>query len=725
MDKRKLSAIPRQTATDEMIDIADRIGTLKHIVTADLIDESMVVIYLYKVSALKKGDKNAAYRTFLSKEDYITQDLSTDKVKWLTAAFDYLPAFSLFECNWDYKTHTYNRIELVYIRSKEEKDLLQSFFKEYSREDDKHSPWTEIYRFQDEVKRARLWKRYKKETDPIDQLMETVDPAPKEFEEWVWDQAMSFSQYLVYTPIGKNLALCECTCCKQSRVVDRNEIRLRNNEKGKCPICHKDVTIKAKGRMSEKITDRQWVVYIDPRKDGFVWRYFHAIRTIERNKLKNPSEILYEMSRNFYSFENGKAKQDSYEYAEFRQSGKTRWCHDNGKVACGLCTLYPNNLPGAWEHTPYKYSALEILAKNVPTVAIHYEWGLVRFEEFPAMEWIIKMGLNKIAEKVINEGYQRDYSGRINYKGKTIYDILKINKVNMRILQQIDGGMDELRLLQVAETINLQFKPEQLREYAETFGCNTDLLQKAKRKASLHKIVKYIAKESEKYPKGETRGCWMRYGYYEYGSNMREDPRVERKQSMAHDWIEYLDWCKKLKYDLNNMFIYMPKNFKAVHDRTANEYQALLDKEEAQKRKRREREVKKRMAQTKAALEELLKENKGTTNAFLLKGKGLLLVIPKSADDIKREGLKLHHCVGTYVDKVARGETSIFFIRREEKPEEPYYTMEWKENQVWQCRGSHNKAMTPEVKAFTKAFEKIMNETIKKSEKKKGKAVPA
>lgn len=28
----------------------------------------------------------------------------------------------------------------------------------------------------------------------------------------------------------------------------------------------------------------------------------------------------------------------------------------------------------------------------------------------------------------------------------------------------------------------------------------------------------------------------------------------------------------------------------------------------------------------------------------------------------------MHHCVGTYVDRVARGETNIFFIRKEKEP---------------------------------------------------------
>lgn len=317
----------------------------------------------------------------------------------------------------------------------------------------------------------------------------------------------------------------------------------------------------------------------------------------------------------------------------------------------------------------------------------------------------------------ITEG---NIDGEIEKKGfisifDTIYEILGLTKVNTRILQAVDGNHDILRLLQVAQQIGLQFKPEQLKEYYETFGCNTDLLKQANRKTTLHKIVKYITKESENYPIGEQGAC-LGYSYMRYKE--REDPRIERKQNMAKDWLEYLKWCKELGYDLNNMFFYMPLNFRKVHDRTAKEYQKFLDKKAVAEKKRREREAKKRMAETKKALEEILGENGNIQNAFQIKGKGLLLVVPASAEDIKAEGAALHHCVGTYVDRVARGETNIFFIRKEKEPDKPYFTMEWRDNDIVQCRGSRNCGMTPEVKAFTEAFKKKMLETIEKDKDK-------
>jgi hypothetical protein len=102
MEKRKLSAIPRMEATPEMVEMADRMPGIKHMVTAELVEDSKILLLnFFEVSKLKKGKTEAAFRTFLSSDDYITQDLSVSKVKWLTAAFDNMQNFRVFEYKWD------------------------------------------------------------------------------------------------------------------------------------------------------------------------------------------------------------------------------------------------------------------------------------------------------------------------------------------------------------------------------------------------------------------------------------------------------------------------------------------------------------------------------------------------------------------------------------------------------------------------------------------------
>lgn len=717
MDKRKLSKLPRIQATEEMCETAKRLDGINHIVTACMADD-IVMMNFYRVSNLKKGKVDAEFRTFLSKDDYITQDLSSSKTKWLTAGFINMWNFEAYEYVWDNSLHKSHYKVKAYINSREGLKILNDFFKDYRKPDDKYIPWSAIYRFQEWVRENRLDKKNKKVTDLIDQRMKPVKSPPKEFEDWVWEEGMSFSRYVIYKEVEKNKAECECTHCGHIGFVDRNNIRLRNNEKGMCPFCGSKVTYKAKGKLATRTIDERWFMYVDPTDEGFLLRYFKAVRTIKNNNFvdsmfnKNRvNEYIAEYSRIFYEFGlDDKPVTDSYEWGVYKQRGLPRWCPDMGNIACMECILYPGNLPDAWAHTPMKYSALEIMSTNMPTVALRYEDAMKTYLKFPKLEWICKMGLNRLAKDIIQGGnYAGRLVGKVNYAGKTIFDILGLTKVNTRILQALDGDNKVLRLLQVSQNIGLQFKAEQLKEYYETFGCNTELLKQVNRKVSLHKLVKYIAKESERYPIGE-KGCCWKYTYMRYKE--REDPRIERKKNMAKDWLEYLEWCQELKYDLNNKFFYMPNNFRKVHDRTYKEYQALQDKKAAEEKARREKEAYRRMKKIERAMEDIFKKNEGV-DAFSIAGKGLILKVPKSADEIRAEGAALHHCVATYVDRVAKGKTVILFIRKAKEPDKSYYTLEWNGERVVQCRGFKNCDMTPDVKAFTKVFEEKMLEKLK------------
>ncbi len=721
MDKRKLAAVPRKPAAKDMLEIAERLGCMSHIVTAEKIfDNKILLLCFYEIETLRKGKTEAAFRTFLSHNDYITQDLKTQRVKWKTASFLMMDNFSFCGSFWNKEKKEYDRKELVFIYTNKERKMIADFFSDYATEKEKLFPWDRVYAFQETVKKKKLAERHKKETDMIDLAMEPIKDAPKEFFDWVWEEGMKFSRYLIYKNLGKNKAECECTHCKKTGMTDRKIIRLRNNEKGECPFCGSPVTIKAKGRMSYENKDERWFAYVDPAEDGFVFRYFLAVRSLCNDNYISGSvnknrtnEYISEYRRVIYTFQRGKPIYTGYEWNIYKQRGRYRWCPDNGKRNCRACVLYPHNLPRAWERTPMRYSGLEYLSRNAPDTVCGYENAVETYIEYPKLEWVIKMGLNNLAVHLIDykRGVYLNGTEIVNLEEDTIYKILGLNKVNTKILRKIDGGIEHLRLLRIAESIGLRFEPEELKEYYKNFGCNTDLLKQTGRKKSLRKIVKYIFRESEGYP--EERGCGMSLYY------AGEDPKTERLRNMANDWIEYLGWCKELKYDTNNMFIYMPKNFKAVHDRTAEEYQALRDKKAEEYRRIRETAAKKAMEETKKALAEILKKNDGT-DAFSLKGRGLILIVPKTGDEIRAEGAALHHCVGSYVERVAKGETSVFFIRKADSPDKPYFTLEWKNNDIVQCRGLHNCGMPPEVRAFTQAFKKKMLDSVKKEKRKCG-----
>jgi len=69
---------------------------------------------------------------------------------------------------------------------------------------------------------------------------------------------------------------------------------------------------------------------------------------------------------------------------------------------------------------------------------------------------------------------------------------------------------------------------------------------------------------------------------------------------------------------------------------------------------------------------------------------GFFVTYPKGPGELVEEGLKLNHCVKTFIDRVADGKTTILFIRKAEKPLEQFYTLEIKNNKIRQCHGFCN-----------------------------------
>lgn len=68
------------------------------------------------------------------------------------------------------------------------------------------------------------------------------------------------------------------------------------------------------------------------------------------------------------------------------------------------------------------------------------------------------------------------------------------------------------------------------------------------------------------------------------------------------------------------------------------------------------------------------------------------VVIPEEPGDLAKEGLELHHCVKSYIDRVADGRTNIVFIRKKTDKEKPFFTVEVSnEKSIEQVHGFGNR----------------------------------
>lgn len=98
------------------------------------------------------------------------------------------------------------------------------------------------------------------------------------------------------------------------------------------------------------------------------------------------------------------------------------------------------------------------------------------------------------------------------------------------------------------------------------------------------------------------------------------------------------------------------------------------------------------------------KNNKRKWDSFAYSDEKFSIIAPSSPEDVIREGASLHHCLAQFVEKLADDKTLVLFIRRNENPDKPFFSMEIRDVKVRQCHGVCNCNMTIEVAEFVKKF---------------------
>lgn len=152
---------------------------------------------------------------------------------------------------------------------------------------------------------------------------------------------------------------------------------------------------------------------------------------------------------------------------------------------------------------------------------------------------------------------------------------------------------------------------------------------------------------------------------------------IGRNDFRPGDYIDYLRDLLKLGIDLEGDVLY-PKNFVQAHAEASEK----IHFEEWNK------------------LQEGFDKSYKKHKRFRWQKDGLIIVPVKEAKELYTESLMLRHCVKTYAPNVAHGTTEIMFIRKEDDPDTPFYTLELKNKKVIQVRGLHNRNPEEEIKSF-------------------------
>lgn len=107
--------------------------------------------------------------------------------------------------------------------------------------------------------------------------------------------------------------------------------------------------------------------------------------------------------------------------------------------------------------------------------------------------------------------------------------------------------------------------------------------------------------------------------------------------------------------------------------------------------------------------ENLFKESVDSYQHLEQKSKEYSILVPKDIDDLIQEGNFLHHCVGSYADKIINKDSKIFFMRLNKEIDKPFVTIEIdKNNQFVEARCIYNNIPEPEIMSFIKSWVKSL-----------------
>lgn len=472
-----------------------------------------------------------------------------------------------------------------------------------------------------------------------------------------------------------------CFQCRQ-QVRARPPQRFKQYEVTRCPNCGAVVTAYREGGDSFKADYVEDIVTLQKGTNGktVFLRQWHLCRD-DSAAWENIPAQLDEIAR--YAVRGNRAAKWQKEAKEGWSMHRTRCELAEWTRVRNVSVVYDGSfyfyLPDYWqeevEGTSLQYCDLAGYAVHAArngwdrnTVRFVLDWA-----RYPAIEKLWKAGyVGLVHEKVRGVSKQNQHAviwSRDSIKGAIRFParLLKLYTPQEWTMDRMQKTADAWELVKAgtireAEIGTLVELPTALLNVKNALG-----------HASVYRIDKYLRhqldREKEEIERAAEEARAKHQAYYR--RQVMQAPQTYR---------DYLRDCVALGLNLDDRAVLFPPDLDAAHARTIAQV----------KHKANEKSRKAFAKQTEKLARLAWAQN------------GLLIRPPVDADELTEEGAYLHHCVGGYVESMAKGTTAILLIRDEQHPEKPYYTLELRDRRIIQCRTDHNKSyeMDERVAAF-------------------------
>lgn len=304
----------------------------------------------------------------------------------------------------------------------------------------------------------------------------------------------------------------------------------------------------------------------------------------------------------------------------------------------------------------FKYSALEKFlevkqpGKNYSSLTLSELISFIRYEKiYPVVEQICKRGIIPALVEELRYLCNNGIFRNMDLSCKKVSDALKMSEHFVKMLIADNGTDYALESLQRLYALDPNMRTEDYNWICEN-GIRIDGIER-------------IFAEM---PMTMMRLC-------EYLEHVRINQCFDPKMAI-NDWYDYLRAAKTIDVDLTDNKAKYPSSLKREHDRATAKQKLVLD----------------------AKKDEFFQvETERYGQLYSYANDDYLIIPPANMKDLFEEGRKLSHCVGSYSDRIIKGESCIMFIRKATEPEKPYFTIEvnQKNSYVVQLRGLANRCV--------------------------------
>lgn len=614
----------------------------------------LLVLFIYQREQAAAGNFKPVLTMFQSRTEYITLSRREDgSTSWSLAAF----------CNllgdYDFSRHC-----AFYMANDEER--VTKFCKQKD-----VTGFTSLYRLQDDIMKKRQWERKIKKEKEIRARMKAVPALPRNIGKMIEREIVP--HYLFYT-YNRNKRDMKgfCSACKAEVPITG----ARHNKKGICPVCKSEVTFKSR-RKRGMIIDRDTLQVIQRISGNEIVVRFLKIY-IQYGDEREPYKQIYENARTFLRWDNARNfSEERYYYSYGVGYRLTPWKAGSRPVfsswqysfeADQTGYLYERNLDKVLDGSPWKYSQLKefYLAEKKQFYVIDY---LRQYRRYPILEYLVKLRLYRLAESVVSGSHYYSQDSGFNPDGKTLKAVFGFDKSYLSLLRKVNPGLGQVRIAKALIHAGVQPDVELLRWCGDYGISRPENILVPLKYMSSYKLMKYVNGQYAEFCK---KNPYQGGGYY-------------KMEDVLTDYRDYLCMSDGLELDLKNSFVLFPADLKKAHD----EVNDIFDRDQALIYDR-----------------QIQKQFKEMDHQYRFVKYGFALFLPHTAKEILEEGQSLHHCVGSYVKKVVKRESTILFVRKAEERDTPLCTVEIRNGEVVQARCHDNQTPSPAIRKFLDAWEK-------------------